>query len=221
MALIRRLTAKDTTAVFGRWIWLHFRIQKNITFGLNSTFREIQRHFGIDWQSVQWEDLRKPLYSALAARLILSNVTLTESIPLASDVAAQASYWRRHYNAVGTEPRFIADVMALEEGTVTWCCCSGLNIQFSLHEHFSLAIISTAVRGRVLLLQHNTCVDWITHARAGTRFISYVLCQVYSHVSLNNPTKLLNCMGEGINSLFSSLKLKITCLHHCKNRRLI
>ena len=96
-----------------------FQDTKNITFGLNSTFREIQRHFGIDWQSVQWEDLRKPLYSALVARLILSNVTLTESIPLASDVAAQASYWRRHYNAVGTEPRFIADVMALEEGTVT------------------------------------------------------------------------------------------------------
>ena len=94
-----------------------FQDTQNINFGLNSTFREIQRQFGIDWQSVQWEDLRKPLYSALAARLILSNVT--ESIPLASDVAAQASYWRRHYNAVGTEARFITDVMALEEGTVT------------------------------------------------------------------------------------------------------
>ena len=94
-----------------------FQDSQNITFGFNSTSREIQRHFGIDWQSVQWEDLRKPLYSALAARLILSNTT--ESIPLASDVAAQASYWRRHYNAVGTEARFIADVMALEEGTVT------------------------------------------------------------------------------------------------------
>ena len=63
---------------------------------------------------MRWEDLRKPLFSALAAHLILSNVT--ESIPLASDVAAQASYWRRYYNSAGSEARFIADVMALEEG---------------------------------------------------------------------------------------------------------
>lgn len=94
-----------------------FQNTQNTTFGLVSTFREIQRHFGIDWQSVRWEDLRKPLFSALAARLILSNVT--ESIPLASDVVAQASYWRRYYNNAGAEARFIADVMALEGGTVT------------------------------------------------------------------------------------------------------
>ena len=91
-----------------------FQNTQNTTFGLGSTFREIQRHFRIDWQSVQWEDLHKPLFLALAACLILSNVT--ESIPLASDVAAQASYWRRYYNNSGAEGRFIADVMALEEG---------------------------------------------------------------------------------------------------------
>lgn len=74
---------------------------------LVSKFQEIQRHFGIDWPSVQWENLRKPLYSGIAARLFLSNVA--ESIPLASDVAGQASYWKRHYNTesgAGTEARF-------------------------------------------------------------------------------------------------------------------
>ena len=85
--------------------------------GLVSTFREIQRQFNIDWPSVQWEDLHRPLYSGLAARLILLNVA--ESIPLASDVAGQASYWRRHYNTTGDEARFIADVAALQEGKVT------------------------------------------------------------------------------------------------------
>ena len=87
--------------------------------GLVSKFREIQREFGIDWPSVQWEDLRKPLYSGLAARLKLSNVA--ESIPLASDVAGQASYWKRYYNTesgAGTVEKFIQDVMALENGKV-------------------------------------------------------------------------------------------------------
>lgn len=88
--------------------------------GLVSTFREIQRQFNIDWPSVQWEDLHRPLYSGLAARLILLNVA--ESIPLASDVAGQASYWRRNYNTAGDEARFIADVAALQEGKVTSCC---------------------------------------------------------------------------------------------------
>lgn len=115
-----------------------FQDTLNTTFGLGSTLREIQRHFGIEWQSVRWEDLRKPLYSALAARLILSNVT--ESIPLASDVAAQASYWRRYYNNVGAEARFIADVMSLEEGMVTGCFGSGLYcscIFFTMQTFFS------------------------------------------------------------------------------------
>ena len=88
--------------------------------GLVSKFQEIQRRFGIDWPSVQWEDLRKPLYSGLAARLFLSNVA--ESIPLASNVTGQASYWKRHYNTesgAGTEARFIEDVMALEGGKIT------------------------------------------------------------------------------------------------------
>ena len=58
-----------------------------------------------------------PLYSGLAARLILSNVA--ESIPLASNVTGQASYWRRNYNTTGDEAGFIADVAALQEGKVT------------------------------------------------------------------------------------------------------
>ena len=85
--------------------------------GLVSTFLEIQRQFNIDWPSVQWEDLHMPLYSGLAARLILSNVA--ESIPLASNVTGQASYWRRNYNTTGDEAGFIADVAALQEGKVT------------------------------------------------------------------------------------------------------
>ena len=89
--------------------------------GLVSKFSKIRRKFDIDWLSVQWEDLRKPLYSGLAARLFLSNKQ--EPIPLASNVTAQAAYWKEHYNTkkgAGTEEKFIQDVRALkEEGKVT------------------------------------------------------------------------------------------------------
>ena len=52
----------------------------------------IRLFFGIDWTHVTWNDLRKPLYSGLAARLFLSRLelTATASIPLAGDVAGQA-----------------------------------------------------------------------------------------------------------------------------------
>ena len=96
-----------------------FRDTQNTTAhpGFDAKFREIQQEFGIDWPSVQWEDLRKPLYSGLATRLFLSNVV--ESIPFASDVAGQASYWKTYYNTnlgAGTPETFIEDVMALENG---------------------------------------------------------------------------------------------------------
>ena len=80
--------------------------------GLDSKFRKIKSNFGIDWPSVQWEDLRKPLFSALAARLKLSNVPA--SIP--SDLEGQASYWKKYYNSsegAGDAPKFIKDVNAM------------------------------------------------------------------------------------------------------------
>lgn len=86
---------------------------------LRERFRQIMEEFGIDWPNVQWTDLRKPLFSGIAARLFLLNIP--ENIPC--DVEGQASYWKRHYNTAagaGTEEKFINDVRALNsdaEGT--------------------------------------------------------------------------------------------------------
>ena len=82
--------------------------------GLNVKFDKIQRKFGINWREVKWEDLRKPLYSGLAARLFLSNVL--EGIPIASDIRAQGQYWKEHYNTddgEGTVDKFVEDIEAL------------------------------------------------------------------------------------------------------------
>ena len=82
---------------------------------LEGKHRRIREVFGIDWSNVQWMDLRKPLYSGLAARLFLSNIN--QEIPLASDISGQAQYWKTYYNTktgAGTVQKFIDDVMALE-----------------------------------------------------------------------------------------------------------
>lgn len=81
---------------------------------LTTKFNEIQKHFGIDWRDVQWEDLRKPLYSGLAARLFLFNIP--DTIPAANDIQAQGEYWKKYYNTPagdGTVEKFVEDVKAL------------------------------------------------------------------------------------------------------------
>ena len=80
---------------------------------LNGKHQKIRQHLSIDWSTVTWNDLRKPLYSGLAARLFLSNIP--QEIPFASEIALQATYWKLHYNknGAGTVQKFIDDVKAL------------------------------------------------------------------------------------------------------------
>ena len=80
---------------------------------LVNKFAKVKAEFGIDWSSVKWTDLEKPLYSGLAARLYLSNIP--EPIP--SGLDQQARYWKKHYNTEagkGTEKGFIDQVNELE-----------------------------------------------------------------------------------------------------------
>ena len=90
---------------------------------LAEKFAEIQAMFGIDWTKVTWRDLEKPFYSALAARLLLSNSNKT--IPSSSEIQKQAEYWKTYYNTengTGTEQKFVTDVMALNQLTSKgWC----------------------------------------------------------------------------------------------------
>lgn len=79
--------------------------------GLETKHKKIREFFNIDWPTVTWEDLRKPLYSGLAARLFLS--IIEEPIPLASDIDGQAEYWNQYYNTSGTAGKFEQDVMEL------------------------------------------------------------------------------------------------------------
>ena len=82
--------------------------------GLVVSLDEIQRIFGIDWRTLRWQDLRRPLYSGLAARLFLSNVPA--AIPFANNLQAQGDYWNTHYNRnaeAGAVQRFVQEVQSL------------------------------------------------------------------------------------------------------------
>ena len=77
-----------------------------------SLHQQIQTSFSIQWSAVQWSDLRKPLYSALAARLYF--YTVSDSIPTSSDIPSQATYWATHYNTMGSRSEFVTLVNKLE-----------------------------------------------------------------------------------------------------------
>ena len=62
---------------------------------LTTKYEKISRCFGINWKSVERRHLAIPMYSAIAARLYLSN--FAESIPPAYKVKEQAKYWWNIY----------------------------------------------------------------------------------------------------------------------------
>ena len=57
---------------------------------------------GINWTATEWRDLRKPLWSALAARLYLTRLT---TIPLSVNHDEQANYWFTQYHTTSTAGR--------------------------------------------------------------------------------------------------------------------
>ncbi len=61
--------------------------------------------------SLLWNELRKPLYSAIAARLVL--YTANATIPEANNIQAQAEFWAEHYNTNGSISDFIASATGL------------------------------------------------------------------------------------------------------------
>ena len=89
---------------------------KSITIPTSPSFKikyeEIRLLFGIDWKAVQWSELNKPLYSALAARLGL--FIAPEDIPNSEDVPAQAQFWRDYYNGDGSVNDFMQEANKLE-----------------------------------------------------------------------------------------------------------
>lgn len=67
-------------------------------------YQEIKDYFGIDWNNVTWSDLRKPLYSALAASLFTSTTIDAGGIPKTTN--SQAQFWAAKFRHGGTAANF-------------------------------------------------------------------------------------------------------------------
>jgi receptor-type tyrosine-protein phosphatase Q len=75
---------------------------------------QISGNFNISWAGADLEDLRKPLFSAIAARLYLAS--LGEEIP--QSLEGQSDFWLRHYNQRdATRQTFSSKVDEMENKT--------------------------------------------------------------------------------------------------------
>ena len=66
---------------------------------LQQKVQAISTSFGINWLNTNWTDLRKPFYSALAARLYM--LLITHPFPLASNINSQGVYWANYFTSSG------------------------------------------------------------------------------------------------------------------------
>ena len=94
-----------------------FLVTQNTTYSiLIDKHKLVKKQFDTDWLSIQWKDLRIPLWSGLAACLYMC--TVDEEIP--SSVEKQADHWNRNYNSKKESPRkpeeFVVKVKELEAG---------------------------------------------------------------------------------------------------------
>ena len=81
---------------------------------LSQEIDEIKQNFSIAWQTVTWQDLTKPLYSALAARLYLQFKNPNTVIPRSIDL--QATFWKTNYRVSGNISYFITSAQLSPQG---------------------------------------------------------------------------------------------------------
>ena len=74
---------------------------------LQSACSNVSSAFGIDWPAVRWSDLRKPLYSGVAAALYTLLTLGSQSMP--GSVTDQANLWVQMYGGQSETFSNVAD----------------------------------------------------------------------------------------------------------------
>ena len=105
-------TDSGTNDQGGIWAVSEVAFERTKNALLDLQHEQILEQFTIAWPSVQLSDLRRPLYSALAARLML--FTASQTIPSDTDVMDQAEFWIENYNTDGSEDNFIEAARELQ-----------------------------------------------------------------------------------------------------------
>ncbi|KAK3087182.1 hypothetical protein FSP39_002770 [Pinctada imbricata] len=95
-----------------------FNVTKSASSRLQPLLTKIKTSLGVDWSTLTYDDMRTPLYSALAAVMYIDNVSLE---PIPAKLEYQAAFWQKYYNPVGDTNQFTATIQTLIEG------CSNAN----------------------------------------------------------------------------------------------
>lgn len=95
---------------------------ENIKNRLNACRNKVKQKLGLDWNSVPYDSIAKPLYSAIAARMYIesklqsydydksTNKITPKDHPIGNSRKQHASWWKKRYNTVagaGTENKFL------------------------------------------------------------------------------------------------------------------
>ncbi|GFN90203.1 collagen alpha-1(xiv) chain [Plakobranchus ocellatus] len=94
----------------------------------------IKAAFNIDWAGVQWSDLRKPLYSGIAAMLTLLRVS-GGSIPRLQE--RQAAFWQNNF--FPEDSRAAYDFLTQTQNLDSSCASNSLDMAFIVDSSTSLA----------------------------------------------------------------------------------
>ena len=88
---------------------------------LTDKFVRIEAKFQINWISVLWNDLQKPLHCGLAVHMHLYMLTRVERIPLS--VQDQAEHWKKNYNREHKQVvAFVDEVVKIESKNLKDSC---------------------------------------------------------------------------------------------------
>lgn len=82
----------------GIWRMENNVFQETKSYEYSTLYNRICELFCIDWQAVNYEDLRMPLYSGLAVRIYLYHLDNTgRGLPEAALDRTKASFWLEHF----------------------------------------------------------------------------------------------------------------------------
>ena len=108
-------TYADSNNNGGIWQLSNEKYQETKTGTDNAILQKINDIFQIDWATTTWVDLRKPFFSALASRLYLELVLITD-YPFSTDIPSQAKLWSEVFtNSDKDEADYIAGTIKLSQ----------------------------------------------------------------------------------------------------------
>ncbi|XP_076436779.1 uncharacterized protein LOC143276211 [Babylonia areolata] len=101
---------------------------------LQPYYQDIANRFGISWNSVQWSDLRKPLYSGLAAALAMVQ-TFGANVPVG--VERQAAWFQKTFYP--NDPMAAYNFTKQADQIFSGCTSSNLDLAFMVDSSSSLS----------------------------------------------------------------------------------